>query len=152
MSVYFLDSSALAKRYIAETGSAWVLDLMRPSAANQIHISRICGAEVVAAITRRTRAHNMSAETGAKAIAQFRTDFEKFVCVEASPALVYHAMYLAEKNALRGYDSMQLAAALAVSKRSHALGMNVTLVSADEELNAAAAAEGLQVENPNLHP
>jgi hypothetical protein len=30
--------------------------------------------------------------------------------------------------------------------------MRMTFVSADDELNAAALAEGLPVENPNLHP
>ena len=34
MAAYYLDSSALAKRYVAETGSAWVTDLMNPLTGN----------------------------------------------------------------------------------------------------------------------
>lgn len=61
-------------------------------------------------------------------------------------------MTLAEMRVLRGYDAVQLAAALEVNAASLSLGMpTVTLVSADTELNAAAAAEGLPIENPNAH-
>ena len=38
---YFPDSSALAKRYIAETGSGWVQTLTDPAAANTIYVARI---------------------------------------------------------------------------------------------------------------
>lgn len=31
MSVYFLDSSALVKRYVAEIGSGWVVSLCNPT-------------------------------------------------------------------------------------------------------------------------
>ena len=31
------------------------------------------------------------------------------------------------------------------------LELEMTIVAADDELNAAAAAEGMQIENPNLH-
>jgi hypothetical protein len=34
MAVYFFDSSALVKRYIAETGSGWVSGLTDPTAGN----------------------------------------------------------------------------------------------------------------------
>ena len=43
---------------------------------------------------------------------------------------------------------MQMAAALDVRLQLPML----ILVSADDELNAAATAEGLPVENPNAHP
>ena len=62
------------------------------------------------------------------------------------------AMALAEMYALRGYDAVQLAAAVEVQARVDTLGLPVlTLVSADEELNVAARAQGLAVEDPNMH-
>jgi hypothetical protein len=45
----------LVKRYIAETGSAWVQSVCALDAGNSLYISRITGAEVVAAIFRRQR-------------------------------------------------------------------------------------------------
>ena len=47
-----------------------------------------------------------------------------------------------------GYDAVQLAATLEVRAKIPSL----ILVSADAALNTAAAAEGLQVEDPNTHP
>jgi predicted nucleic acid-binding protein len=61
-------------------------------------------------------------------------------------------MDLAERHVLRGYDAVQLAAALKVHREYVAFGGSCTLVSADAELNSAALAEGLSVENPNDHP
>jgi hypothetical protein len=60
---------------------------------------------------------------------------------------------VAETYGLRGYDAVQLAAALDVNTSYHAAGLpTITLISADAELNAAATSEGLTVENPNNYP
>ena len=62
-------------------------------------------------------------------------------------------MTLAETYGLRGYDAVQLAAAVEVNASYRSAGLPpITLVSADVELNAAASAEGLTVDNPNFHP
>jgi hypothetical protein len=61
-------------------------------------------------------------------------------------------MLLAETHGLRGYDAMQLATALEVNTLRIVSGLPpLTLVSADVELNAAAIAEGLTVEDPNAY-
>jgi hypothetical protein len=53
VSGYFLDSSALVKRYVTETGSIWVSDLFDPALANEIIIAAVIPVEIIAAITRR---------------------------------------------------------------------------------------------------
>lgn len=126
---------------------------MDPSAANQLQVARISGVEVIAAIARRIRAGSLSPQAGRDAALQFRADFATLQdVVEVSQSLIARAMDLAERHALRGYDAVQLAAALTVNEAATMIGLFVTLLSADEELIAAATAEGLQVENPNLHP
>jgi predicted nucleic acid-binding protein len=72
-----------------------------------------------------------------------------FNVVEFSDALMARSNELAKIHALRAADAIQLACALE-SRPEHS--NEYYLVSADDELNAAAVAEGLQVENPNLHP
>ncbi len=72
--------------------------------------------------------------------------------VEMTAALLSDAMRVAETRAVRGYDAVQLAAALRLNTECVALGLSSTLVSADGDLNAAAVAEGLTVEDPNTHP
>jgi uncharacterized protein len=151
--IYFFDSSAVVKRYVIETGTAWILDLMNPRAGNQLHIARITGVEVVSAIARRTRGGSVSIADAAIAIADFRYDFMRaYRIADITPTIVIRAMQLAELYALRGYDAVQLAAALHVqSYFSSIASSGLTMISADDELNAAAAAEGLIIEDPNAH-
>ena len=62
-------------------------------------------------------------------------------------------MTLAETYALRGYDAVGLAIGCAIDVLCRANSLPpVTFVSADNELNAAAAREGLIVKNPNNYP
>ena len=62
-------------------------------------------------------------------------------------------MDLAQAYGLRGYDAVQLAASLDVNAERRGYGLPpLTLVSADADLNQAATAEGLAIENPNDHP
>ncbi|WP_375472920.1 hypothetical protein [uncultured Nostoc sp.] len=59
-------------------------------------------------------------------------------------------MVLAEAYGLRAYDAVQLGVGRAVNALCIANSLPlVTFVSADSELNAAAASKGLLVENPN---
>ncbi|MDB9309027.1 hypothetical protein PN471_10325 [Aphanizomenon sp. CS-733/32] len=60
MAIYFIDSSALVKRYVNEIGSAWMLGLFDPSLKNEVFIAAITGVEIIAAITRRSRSRSIS--------------------------------------------------------------------------------------------
>jgi len=41
MSAFYLESSALVKRYSTETGSKFIIKLMQPSAGNQLYAVKI---------------------------------------------------------------------------------------------------------------
>jgi predicted nucleic acid-binding protein len=164
-AVYFFDSSALVKRYVDEDGSGWVRAITDPAALNDIHVSRITGAEVLAAVTKRKRQGDISAAEAARFIADFRHDFARqYLPIEVTGAVVAHAMDIIESHPLKGYDAVQLATALAVSGHLAALGaatprgsvtsssFMLSFVTADDALDKAAIAEGLIVENPRLHP
>jgi uncharacterized protein len=153
MAVYFVDSSALVKRYISETGSMWVLELFEPALNNEIFIAAITGVEIIAAITRRARGGSISAVDATRACHQFKGDFQaEYQVVEILEEIIDSAMLLAETRELRGYDAVQLAAACAVNRFCVSSDMPpVTFVSADSELNRAAASEGLLIENPNTY-
>jgi hypothetical protein len=61
-------------------------------------------------------------------------------------------MDIAESHGLRGYDAVHVATALEIRDQQTTQGqVQLTFVSADKEQLAAAATEGLQVENPNQH-
>jgi predicted nucleic acid-binding protein len=154
MAGYFFDASGLVKRYVNERGTAWVNGILRPAARNALYVARVTGVEVVSAIVRRGRGGSLSAAAVGTALSQFRYEFANdFEHVAVTPRLITHAMVLAEIHALRGYDALQLASALrAHTRRLVRRSSGVILVSADAELNAAAVAEGLRVEDPNAHP
>jgi predicted nucleic acid-binding protein len=77
---------------------------------------------------------------------------QRFRVVELTPALFDDAMLTARKHRLRAYDAVQLTVALDVHRLQAAVGLGpVTLVSADRDLNTAAQAEGLPVDDPNTH-
>ena len=154
MAGLFADSSALAKRYIAEVGTAWVRALLDPTAGHEVFVARTTLAELIAAITRRERGGSIPPADADQARADFRADFaSNYQPLEVTPALVEQAAQLAQTHGLRGYDAVQLAAALAINAVYVKWGQPpITLISSDVELSAIALKEGLQVEDPNTHP
>ncbi len=154
MAAYFFDSSALVKRFTRETGTPWVVSLLKPSRGNRIYVARITYVEVISAIIRRINSNSLSSADGAKAITRFRQTFDLgLLKIEMTDVLIDTAARLAEKHALRAYDAVQLAAALEIHAERQKVGAPlITLISADIDLNAAASNENLLVDNPNLHP
>lgn len=154
MDAYYFDSSGLVKRFTREKGTAWVLNLFKPSNRHTIYIARITPVEVIAALTRQNRIGTISVSELDKSTGRFvRSLQSRFAFVEISDNLVRAAMTLAKDYSLRGYDAVQLAAALQIHRRRKSLNLSpLIFVSADNNLNAAASAESLAVENPNNYP
>ncbi|MGH9824720.1 MAG: type II toxin-antitoxin system VapC family toxin [Blastocatellia bacterium] len=154
MVVYYIDSSALVKRYAAEVGTTWIRGITSPTTNNAILVSLICGAEVVAAIAKPHRMVAIDSPAARQGIADFDNHFRgQYIVVPLNRQVVERAMVLAPLRALRGYDAVQLATALTARDELTAGGVpSISFVSADIDLNAAAAQEGLTVEDPQAHP
>lgn len=154
MPAYFLESSAFVKRFAPERGSTFVLALLRPSAKNRLYAARITEVEVCAALIRRQKGQTLSDDQTTKALRRLHRDFpRRFTHIAISENVIIEALRLTKMYGLRGYDALQLAAALEANgeRLGHGLAPLI-LVSADTELNSAAEAEGLTVENPNNYP
>ena len=153
MAHHYFDSSALIKRYVAEAGTPWVQDLCLPTVGHVIYTVHVSGAEIVAALFHRVRMGMLSLADAQAASAQFKSDLHSdYQIVEVTESLIDRALALSEKHALRGYDSVQLAAALELHTLRAQLSLPpITFISADDALNAVARAEGLSVDNPNHH-
>lgn len=110
--------------------------------------------EVVSALARRHRGGALDAAQFAKANARFRRLFKRqFRILDTDELIADQAAQLSEKHFLRAYDAVQLATALDVQRtRARLSAPSLTFVSADNDLNTAAQAEGLSVENPNNYP
>ena len=154
MNVYYLDSSALVKRYVTETGSAWLRTLTAATSHNPVVIARIAWVEVVAALARRQREGTLARQDLLEVIRRFRYHLDtQYQVVELDGPLAELAGELVMHHPLRAYDAVQLAAAEQVqADLARAQGPVLTFVSADDRLLSVAQAEGLSTDNPNLHP
>jgi predicted nucleic acid-binding protein len=156
MALYFLDSSAIVKRYFHERGHNWIETLHDPNQNHVLYIAQAALVEVVASICRKAREQDMPLEERNTTIDDFRRDVRS----SYSAWVVDNALYMAagdlcRTHRLRAYDAIQLACAIAV--REDALGSqppeaeppDVIFVSADHGLLTVALAEGFNIENPN---
>ena len=149
MPSYFLDSSALVKGYRTEIGTARVNALLR--GADPLIIAQLAHLEVSSAIVRRVASTQISDEVIQRMLDELdREVATSLEIIRIDDTLVANAIRLARIHRLRAADSIQLAAALVA--RALRVAEELILVSADLELNNAAAAEGLQIEDPNLYP
>lgn len=113
MAAFFFDSSSLVKRYAREIGTSWVFGLVRSFAGHRLYLALIAGAEVTAGLTKKHRESSLSQTAMRKAIVRFEREFSnKFLLIGITPALINRAVQLIKKHPLRGYDAVQLAAAL----------------------------------------
>jgi len=107
--ILFCDTSALVKLYLKEDFSAAVKTLARSASA--VAVCRIAWAEVMAALARRMRENPADARVIEAVRVRLRADWPRYAIVEVTQALVELAGDYADTFALRGYDSVQLAAA-----------------------------------------
>jgi hypothetical protein len=132
----FLDSSALAKRYIQEPGSDRLEEIL--SSASSLGVCVICVSEVVSALCRRRRERKLSRQQYLKAKQALFEDIEDSSMVNVTDRVLARAVELLERWPLRSSDSLHVASAAEWSAE--------LFVSADERQCAAARAYGLQVE------
>lgn len=151
MQSLFLDTIALAKRYIYEPGSAWISQIFSDDEISSIYIAELTTVELTAAIIRRSRGGSMSSEEAAKTLENFdRHLLSDYFVLEINSETLLEARALINTHGLRGYDAVQLAIAEGFNRSQTEIGLtDVTFVSADSELLKAAQADGLKTENPN---
>lgn len=140
--ILYCDTSALVKLYVKEASSDEVGRLAGSAAT--IAVCRIAWAEMMATLARRAR-ETPAAETSIETVHQrLRADWPRYAVVEITQALVELAGDYADTFALRGYDSVQLAAARTVQQ---AVSEPVQFACFDMRLRKAAGVLGMQVGN-----
>jgi predicted nucleic acid-binding protein len=154
VAAYFLDSSALVKRYVNETGSIWVQAITAPQTGNKLIIARITWVEVLSALARLQREGNLPPTNVTKAVQAFQYHLDtQYQVVELDRPLAQAAGQLVQRHPLRAYDSVQLASALKLQPAfASATSASLTFVSADNRLTSVAQTEGLLTDNPNNYP
>ena len=154
VNIYFLDSSALIKRYVVEIGSPWIKTLTDSQTGNSLLLVRITWVEVLSAFARRQREGGITAAELAALIAKFRSEFKsRYRVIEVDEVLIERAGELIVQYPLRAYDAVQLASALRVQSLLTSMPeTQLIFVSADNRLLDIAQSEGLAFDNPNNYP
>ena len=138
--ICYLDSNALVKLFVDEPGSAEVLQAIR--IAHRIGTVAISRVEVIASFGKAFRLGWLSREHAVAARHQFVMEWRHYWHLRVSDSLIERAADLAWSYRLRGYDAVQLAAAMAWQE---ILGAPVSLITFDLRLWEATSRLGLDV-------
>lgn len=117
--ILYLDTSALVKLYIEEAGSTAVATVVERAAA--VATARITYAEARAAFARHTQAGGLTPVELRHVVRHLDEEWGQYSLVEVTDAVVHRAGALAERHKLRGYDAVQIAAALIETVKANGL-------------------------------
>jgi len=151
VSTYFLDTSAIVKRYFLEQGHDWIVVLCDPAQKHRLYISQAALVEVVATICRKAREQSIADEERDSLINTFRQDCQSAYIIWPVTTTIYTAAgNLCRSHRLRAYDAVQLACVLALRDETTASESPIPIfICADNGLIETAIAEKLNIENPN---
>lgn len=146
----FADSSALVKLYSDEPGHEHVRGLA------SVAVAQLARVEVPAALWRKQRLGELSADDAGLLAADFEADYfgadsepPRFVAVATTAGILDDAARLCASHGLRAYDAVQLSSALAVR---HSDQSCTAFAVFDRSLRRAAAAEGFDLVPASLPP
>ena len=143
MKVY-VDTSALAKRYIQEPGSKALEDLFN-RVVTEVYVSTLAYPEFSSALGRKLRNREIKNKAAAKAISEFEIDWESlFETISVTKPLAESASSFAVQYGLKGADAIHLATAIAS-------GADLFVVS-DDQLIRIAEEMSLKTYNPVTGP
>jgi len=155
VSDYYLDASALVKRYVDEVGGTWVRQMTAPRPGDTVLLAEITLAEVAAALAAKHRVPGgITLLQRDRALSLFRQDCAtRLLLLPVDRIVLDRAVELTQNQRLRGYDAVQLASALVAADVMSASGLPPpTFVASDGNLLTAALAQHLPIENPLDHP
>lgn len=150
MPRFFLDASALVKRYTHETGSSLVNELFRHATSVEMTCATIGVLEVVSILTRKRNDGRLPEPLFAQAMANFRAevlDAADFPIAPIADSQILSALPLIARHNLNATDAILLRAAMDMANR---MEKNVSLVlcTSDSRLVRSAEAEGISVFDP----
>ena len=131
----FLDTSAFAKRYIAEQGSDKVLALCHQ--AESLVVSVICLPELISTLSRLAREKKLTRVAYRKLKGEAIADLEDADICQITPEILASVVSLLEDHPLRAMDALHLACALNYQADA--------FVSADHRQLSAARKAGLKI-------
>jgi uncharacterized protein len=130
----FLDSSAFAKRYLAENGTELVLDWCNK--ADALAVSSITVPEIVSALNRLVQERRLTKAQYVKAKDELILDLVDVTICDLDAQVTSKAIQCLERSALRGMDAIHIACAMTL--------LADCFLTADERQHKAAQLAGLK--------
>ena len=131
----FLDTSAFAKRYVAEQGSDQVLAVCQQ--ADSLVVSVICLPELISTLSRLVREKKLASAAYRKMKGDMIADLADVDICQITREVLVSVVSLLELHPLRAMDGLHVACALACAPDA--------FVSADHRQLSAARKAGLSV-------
>ncbi len=151
MHSFYMDASALAKRYVPEPGSLLIDHLLINVPGNRIHLFNVGMGEVVSLLVRKKNAGFISAAQLNQALIDFEAEIVMSATlhrITAGDDLVRTSLDLIRVHSINATDAIILRSALDTATTLRAGGDDLVLVASDLRLLRAAQAEGLLTFNP----
>lgn len=151
MAFYYLETSALVKLYVRESGTERVLALANRATENRLAILALTQVELRSAVRRRERNGEIPPLVATQLLEAFKRHLEqRFVSQMVNDFVLDVASALVDRHALRAYDAVQLAGYLALRGST---GTEVPIfVCSDHGLLEAARLEGIPILDPASGP
>ena len=137
--IVYLDTSSLVKLYVEEDESSKVDALVTSSEFTAT--SLVAYAEARAAFARRFREKAFTPDEHDRIKEFFDKDWSSYLILSVTKNMIRLAGDLAEKHALRGFDSIHLASALTLRQE---LSSPIVFSCFDDKLQKASKRENLQ--------
>ena len=148
---FYLDASALAKRYVPETGSPLIDEILDKVPGVRIYVLNVGTGEVVSILVRKKNAGVISAAYFGQALLDFEAEVVRSADINKLPVgnrLATSALALIVAHSINSTDAIILKSALAIAQKLRAGGGDLVLVASDQRLLHAAQLEGLVTFNP----
>lgn len=120
MSVYYLDTSALFKRYRAEKGTDALDQLFAARQDSEVlTTSSFTVLEVISVLTRLLRARTITRRSHQRLLGRFTDDVMETIALRPlTDAVISEAVNPILRHALRAPDALQLATALTIQSQT----------------------------------
>ena len=154
MYYFYLDASALVKRYTRESGSDKILFLFPNVPLARLSCLTIGAMEVFWICVRKRNDGRITDRQFERAVTHLRREVinsqSDFKTISVPDSLVWDSMNLIEIHSLNSVDAMVLRSALNIAAELRSTDDRLVLVASDQRLLRAAQTEGLQIFNPEI--
>ena len=148
MPVFYLDTSAIVKRYRNEPGTEAIDRLFGvPQTGTEFYTSFLTTLELTSSILRLVKGGQLGQPRADNVLARYRQDSQGTIQIwPLTDAIVNGAVRVVEQHQLRSGDAIHLATATTIFRLAPA--SETVLVSSDRELLDSAMQSGMSVLDP----